>query len=502
MYSYATSNSLSQSSTNLTPDQLISKMVTNGPINNNYDAFVIYTLEEINQIYATTYANQLIPLQPFTMNYNVTNATDASIQPPIYWYYYSIVMSFTNPVLSFNEEGLVVLSQTISPGSYYNQTTCYGPPLINTTQTSVEKVYFNNATFTLTCPLAKMQSIVEGGLIALNLTNSTLEINEPNLPSQFATDFADYWKDGKDEIYTLGKITDAGKVYNSLVPYDFDVCTIPKQLNDENAYVVIVINTQASNQTVQLNVSCYELFPASLYETMIPQGYGVSLYLSTRNMASFLQDTLADTVNVNEVKINEQTGQMLNMTANSTLYNVQYIDNSQCKVDSTSTMNGEYYNCGYSSKKTVTNGAKPSFLKDNSKEGTPSYVWQLQAEHDDVASCAQWGSNPLANVKCGCCYGQNGPHDVCVKPQYFSGLDLELNMNAFDADLNITLNYNHTYTSAVQACDSYSVTASPINRTGVFTSAITNVDQASHTISETLSVFRLSNILFPECHVM
>eukprot|EP00122_Pirum_gemmata_P020767 Pgem_evm1s19390 len=185
---------LTLTSSQLSPDQLISKLVSNGPFNNNYDAFVIYDLEEINSIYTTTYSNKLVPMNPFTIGYNVTEATDKTIKPPVYWYYYYIHISVTKPKLAFNEDGTVTLTQTISPGSYYNQTTCYGPPLIPNKKATTNQIFFENSTFSITCSLRKIQSIVMGGLISLNLTDSTLNIAMPGLPPQFIKDFSEYWK--------------------------------------------------------------------------------------------------------------------------------------------------------------------------------------------------------------------------------------------------------------------------------------------------------------------
>eukprot|EP01135_Chromosphaera_perkinsii_P003017 Nk52_evm39s232 gene=Nk52_evmTU39s232 len=444
-------------------DSLINRLVANGPINNDYDAFLIFNLQKVNNIYRKAYKDKILPLQPFTAHYNLSR-DGINVRKPELWRAYDVHLTFTNPQFEIESDGHIKMTQQLYNGSYFIET-------------------------------HKIDGRVKGKVAAIEVKNSTVDIEIPELPIDFHSDFVSYWHEKVDnEFYVLGKIGNTPGEYDSLVPYDFNVCTIP---DAQMPMILVVINTLTSKKNVTLTEECYKLLPQhnDLYSQMIPSGKDVSLFLSSRNMGKFLAEVMTKTMEFHSVEHDDKVGKFTKAVAPA-LYDAIYTPPNKCRM-------GPGWNSYSTSCAGMLGGEErfqiaPDFKTDQTKEGTSTYEFGFLKSHE-VYGCSLIGAMAFQQAICHCCADKRGSCHLPLS-ETMASLLIALDAQGDNLKMNATIvpSVNNKVTSD---CFSMGVQSSPI-KPSENKQAVQNSEKAGEYIPMEFNLLRLSNVLFPECNVM
>eukprot|EP01135_Chromosphaera_perkinsii_P005127 Nk52_evm14s317 gene=Nk52_evmTU14s317 len=468
---------------------LISNMVANGPIDNKYDAYMVYTVGAINQIYKKFAKSPPPAMAPFKVTFNTT-LPKASL--PFTWGLYEVEFYFESPVFDVDADMKMVLSQTISKGSSFGLTKG-GPgyPPYGPIKTDVE-----GPGFKITAPLSRVQGDVHGDLVSLDFTQSSVTLPDVQVEGKaFADAFENYWKNSShSKIFFLGRLPHSiDGLPSALSPHDFQVCSI---LASPSPYVVVVMNTGTTSDKVELPSNCYDIFPQAVYPDLVPEGHDISLFLSAKNMKYLLNDVMHEAIGM-QMSFDENFAKVTQVR-NLTLGTINYAPLSACKT-SYHVMYGDECNKPspqpfphtptFSSDVSV--GGESSFkLSFNTNVGTPSVCVESETP------CFGPGCIPQHEAFCGC---GGDPLTIWAKD--------ELDIGFSSTDENIHFVYStakptirNELGSCAQQHHWYDFFIPPVS---VTTPSVTvDFKAASTNINKAMSLFRLSALLFPDCHVM
>ena len=462
-------------------------IASNGQILNSADIFVVYTAKALNRIYSDV-AHFMATMPAFRKSFNVTLSPS---ERPNIWNYYETSFFFGYPLFKVNavDRTMEVTMKLTSESSYTIQKAIEDEDgNIHVYKPSTQSVA--NKTFVLTAPLRKLRGDMFGNFVALNFTSSDVTLPDIPIGGGFPIYFRHYWKNSSlSEVFNLGAVNNTDTPFKSLSAFDFDVCG----LDDDK--ILLAINNQYTGKPVSLPARCEDFFPKDF--EYLPKGRDAAVYFSPNNTIQLVKEVLANDKVFSNVSADSQTGKFTDMVAKN-LASTKYSSASDChvKVDHYGT-----YCPVYASKPIKEHIFEYSLISDNSKDGTSKYEFQYKSTRgvSDAYVCSENfvhtppGETDYYQARCGC-FGK----------EFFTG---NASIKVEFAPVDDTVRFNTSVlVGAVADATQCQGTLKPKIATeynsDIFGKAKEELEKGRQMASQSVDIFRVSSLLFPNQHVL
>eukprot|EP01135_Chromosphaera_perkinsii_P002207 Nk52_evm15s219 gene=Nk52_evmTU15s219 len=492
----------------LTPSATLKAMAAHGPMNNKYDAFMIYSLDNLNDVYRTYKAGRPIP--PLKASFNQTKG----VMPPAIAYEFNVELHFGLPQFSILQSGRIQISMPLETGSFVSQR--------QVTKTGAFPAVYTqlNGTsdgFTVTADLNKVTGKTLEAIVYVDVKASEAQIlGHPDLQTIFGKKFEEHWRTLPGINFILGKFANAQTKYKALNPVEFSVCAVSTGTNFRvKDMIVVVINTEASvSSSITNNNEAFkdvnsssgghcppDLLPASLVYNLIPQdsSFNATLIMSPRNYGSLLEQVMKNSFSDSSLSFDPVTGKLASGYG-FPLADV-YVINPNCQLGE-----GSIYSTNTGVLVTDMSATKEAI--DRSAYGdSNSVVYSFRLGLNEMGCRIHWQGYNIFMV----------PSSIYCKDgtQVVAGFDTNLMIHfnvVSNTKVSITHSFDATSAGIISQCTEAKARDNYTFRIGMqklFLHSAEPVPQYDSvlkdnlkSVTDVIDTFRISSLLFPSSHAM